>query len=160
MKKILALSAMALLSCTSPKVPETPDCSSMNLQEKVGFETVANPESEDPVCYKIFSSGDHFFEYLAHCKPESGNIECYRFFAGPDEGKMQLNYTSMFFGVPVYSAVVKNTSGEIWSPGLPEIPANAAEKFEACNRLFDMTITLPKVCKELQEYQPKNTAKH
>ena len=155
MKTALVAGALTALSCTSAKVPETPDCSAVNLEEKAGFETVVNPESKDPGCYKIVSAGDRFFEYLAHCKAEAGNIECYREFAGPNKGEMQLNYTSSFFGVPAYSAVFRSTSGKIWSPDLPEIPKSATEKFEACTKLFDWVITVPKVCKELHDYKKK-----
>ena len=155
MKTALVAGALTALSCTSAKVPETPNCSNLDLQEKVGFETVVNPKSKDPGCYKIVSAGDRFFEYLAHCKAEPGNIECYRDFAGPNKGEMQLNYTSSFLGVPAYSAVFRSTSGKIWSPDLPEIPKSATEKFEACTKLFDWVITVPKVCKELQDYKKK-----
>ncbi|MBI2581854.1 hypothetical protein HYV87_01840 [Candidatus Woesearchaeota archaeon] len=156
LKYALVAGALTALSCTSPNTPETPDCSTVNLEEKAGFETVANPESSDPVCYKILSSGSRFVEYLAHCQPEPGNIECYREFSGPNKGEMQINYTSSFFGVPAYSAVFRNPSGKIWSPDLPEIPASAAEKFEACTKLFDMTVKIPKVCKELHDYKKKS----
>jgi len=155
MKTALIFGAMTAFACTSAKTPETLNCSATTLEEKAGFETVINPESKDHGCYKIVSAGGHFFEYLAHCKAEPGNIECYREFAGPNKGEMQLNYTSSFFGVPAYSAVFRSTSGKIWSPDLPEIPKSAAEKFEACTKLFDWVITVPKVCKELHDYKKK-----
>ncbi len=154
MKRVLVVSAVSALSCISPKSPEIPNCVGVYLQEKVGFETVVNPENNDPLCYKIFSKENRFVEYLAHCKPVPGNFECYRDFAGSNKGEMQVDYIS---GSPenlIYSSYYRYAYGTIWTR-LPSVPEDAPEKFELCAKQLDRAPQQPKVCKELQEYKKK-----
>ena|SRR3989344_1524245 len=186
MNQILALSVVTAFSCTSPKVPETPispkvqetptfpkvsetpDCSSINLKEKIGFETILYPEDPliypiNPTCYKILSRGDNFLEYIGTCIPARGYIGCYRTFAGPNKGEMQLDYKGevqldynlrLILGTHPYHRVFRTSSGRILSVDLPElIPQDAPEKFQVCTELLDLTVKLPNVCKELHDYK-------
>ncbi len=161
MRKLLCAGALisGLANCVAQynskqKEPEQPDCSSMDLTEKVGFSTKVNPGSEHEGCYKINSGGGQYFEYFALCSPPvPGNRECYRSLAGPDKGQIELQYVSDFMGLLGYTSFIKTLSGEIKSPDGAEIPSDAEQGFKLCEELLNWALQVPKVCSELQEYK-------
>lgn len=167
----LALLGAASINCTPPqqaKNPEQPDCSSINLQEKVGFETVVNPEEAETetICYKIVSRPSYFYkytglgyEYIGFCKPQGGTMEFYREFAGPNKGEIEMNYILDFLGSYAYFLSVRSPSGKIYT--LTSRPISELEKdFKTGAKLLDSVKNSPKVCKKLQEYTKDNAAKH
>jgi len=148
---LLALLGTANINCTPSQQaehPQKPDCSSINLQEKVGF--VGKLSSEDgDICYKILP---RFNEYIGFCEPRGRTKEYFRVFAGPNKGEMEMNHISDFLGSHAYTPSVRSPSGKIHT--LTSIPIPELEKaFKDGAEMLDLVKNIPHVCKELQEYK-------
>lgn len=159
MRKILATLAIGTITtaaCTSPKTPETPNCSSINLLEKVGFSTKFGPEKES-ICYRIPSGAGRFYEYIGLCEPVGGTMQVYRDFAGPNKGEMEINYVVDFLNSHAYVPVWRSPSGKLsgFLPDTPEKLEKVKENFNTGAKLLDSVKNIPQVCKELQEYKKK-----
>lgn len=155
---LLAFFSAASINCASSQPvehPQQPDCSSIDLREKVGFSAEVGSE-KGSICYKIQSGYSHFYEYLRFCKPAEGTFEFYRHFAGLNKGGMEMDYISEFMGGLAYIHFSRTSSGEITIPsGAERLIDEVEEKFKAGAELLDSIKNTPKVCKELSEYRKK-----
>ncbi len=172
---LLALIGGASIDCAPAKQADSPkqvDCSSLNLQDKVGFSTKVGPEKK--VCYSIQSfqysipsipsAAIRSYEYVGLCELTEGTVEFYRNFAGPKKGGMEMNYIADFGGVLAHITFSRTSSGEITLPVIMEITPPAImkmkkeeveQRFQKGARLLDSIRNRSEVCRELQEYKKR-----
>lgn len=162
------LSLALLISCTpaapkreAPPEPVQPDCSSLDLTQKVGFSTSFMDDGKN-FCYKIQSRGAYFFDSLWQCdaqgKQLSEQLEFIRDFAGPGKGEMDINYIlNVSETRKEFIPFVRKTSGEIYSP-LPfvDVPKDMETYFQQGAKMLDQAKKVSEVCKKLLEYKPNH----
>lgn len=171
-QKYLSLTALLAVGCNpssqqtkanhpatpTPPAVVQPDCSSLDLTQKVGFETSFYYEG-NKFCYRINSNEKAYAEVLFTCDNQKNPLEdravVIRNFAGPNLGHMQVNLILKVLpgGLFEYVPFVRNPLGEIRTP-LPHAipPTNLEQLFQDGARMLDQTKKLPSVCKELVEY--------
>lgn len=154
---LFAVLTTASINCATPQQaanPVPPDCSSLNLQEKIGFSTEFGPE-EKKVCYEIQSGAGQSFEYIGLCKPVKGTLEFYRNFAGVNKGGMEMNFISNLMGVPAYVHFSRSPLGEINLYGSEISKEEIEQEFQRGAKILDSIKNIPEVCKELHDYKKK-----
>ncbi len=155
----LAFLSAASINCTSlqqAEHPQQPDCSSIDLLEKVGFSAKLENSEKESICYKIRSGAGRYYEYIGFCEPAEGTFNFYRHFAGLNKGGMEMDYIFDSRSMLAYIPFSRTPSGEMAFPPSTEVPINVIEqKFKDGAELLDYVKTIPRVCKELQEYRKK-----
>jgi len=140
--------------------PQKPDCSSLDLTQKVGFATSFTVGGEKS-CYRIRSKENHYYDYFSNCDeqgmPLPERLEIMREFAGPKVGSMQMNYILSVSGKKIeYIPFWRDTSGKISTVPFAPIPEDLEDYFHRGSMMLDQAKNLPEVCQQLLEYKPVN----
>ncbi len=158
-----------LLSCTPPAkkivppepVPMQPDCSSVDLIQKVGFSTSFMNEGER-FCYRIASQENHYYDIINKCDkqgkllPEQ-NAVIMREFAGPRKGSMEIKAILTVSGNSMeYIPFLREPSGEISTLPFVTVPKEIGRLFDAGKNMLDQAKYIPEVCQELLKYKPNH----
>lgn len=183
--KYLSLAAALLLSCsTTPQIKapaqeklpareSAPDCSSLDLTQKVGFST-SFTFGGDRFCYHISSRGEHYFSHdIGTCdeqgRPLPKSVMVTRKFAGSKAGHMQSKVILDVSGDSMeYIQFYREPSGKIslldpQNTPVADVPygielllqnGTMEQLFQNGAKLLDQMRYHPPVCKELVMYKP------
>ncbi|MDO8511133.1 MAG: hypothetical protein Q7S55_03120 [Nanoarchaeota archaeon] len=177
--KYASVTALLAIGCSSSTqqakvndpVPVEPDCSSLDLTQKVDFFT-SFTHGEDRFCYLISSRGEHYFDAIGNCDeqerplPKSATVT--REFAGPKVGYMELKLILAVSGYSIdYIQFYREPSGEIgtniaqnspmfsYPDDIGQLLQNGIIEglFQSGVSILDETKNYPPVCKELVRYK-------
>lgn len=140
-----------------PTEEPAPDCSSLDLTQKVGFSTSFIVD-EIKYCYRITNEENSYSEVIFDCddqgKPLEGHAVIIRNFTGPEKGYMQLLAVLKVSEEYIdYISFFREPSGGISTLPFAPVPDNLEELFSKGGRMLDQTKNVPQVCKELLEYK-------
>ena len=172
--KVLSLTAALLLGCSNavqqaktttptPTIaikPARPDCSKLDLTQKVGFETSFLVEGARRFCYGIFSKENHYYDKVYECdkerRPLPDHYMIFREFAGPNKDYMEIKVVLAVSGELMdYVPFWQDSSGNVTSvPGQP-VSNELAGMFQNGRKMLDYTRKVPQVCQGLLEYKIK-----
>jgi len=177
--KYASVTALLAMGCSSStqqaKVnnpePVEPDCSSLDLTQKVDFST-SFTFGEDRFCYRISSRGEHYFDAIGNCdeqgRPLPKSVIVIREFAGPKAGYMESKVFLDVSGDSMdYILFNRELSGKINLLNSHNTPvANVPDSIEQLLQngtmeqvfqngaeLLDQIKNYPAVCKELVKYK-------
>jgi len=141
--------------------PTQPDCSKLDLTQKVGFSTSFPVPGGETFCYGIFSKENHFYDKIYSCdqegRPLPDHYMIFREFSGPNKDYMEIKVVLEVQGelmkdVPFW----QDSSGKVTSvPGQPVSP-ELGEMFSKGRMMLDYTRKVPQVCQQLLEYKPNH----
>ena len=167
--KYLYLTAAVLMSC-SPAVqpakvstmpaskPTQPDCSNVNLTQKVGFATTFDVQGKR-FRYRIAQKEKHYYDEIYQCdeqkRPIPDHFMVMREFAGPHKYAMQINAVLAVEGDNMdYIPFWRDPSGKFSSvPNQPLPQPELEDMFSRGIKMLDSAKKIPEVCKELLDYR-------
>ncbi|GEM_PF-4778330 len=134
-----------------------PNCSSLDLTQKVGFSTAFTID-EKRFCYGISAKENHYYDRITRCDtqgmplPQQGIIS--REFAGPRKDAMELLYIQEIDGDNVkYIPFWREPSGEVSTVPTQSVPENIGQVFQKGRKMLDVLKTTPEICQQLTEYK-------